>query len=328
MPYQHFTSDDRDLLQLLFYAGVSIPAIAGRMLKHRSSIYRELTRNRAAPQYISGRAQKASQNRRTVSRPQPKLQDACLMAEVEKRIRLDHSPEQISGRLRLEYPDDPRWRISHETIYRHVYLRIHDGDTDLRQHLRHGRKWRRKRLSHKDKRGLIPNRTFIDDRPRLVDDKIRLGDWEGDTIEGAGKQGYIGTYAERSSKYLLAFHLEHKNANLMAQGTGRSFSPLPPRAKRTITVDSGKEFAAHENIARLTGARIYFAHPYHSWERGLSEHTNGLLRQYFPKRMSFLNLSEKDLARAVERINNRPRKILNYRTPAEEFHRSLVALRI
>ncbi len=327
MPYSHFNSDDRDLLQILLYSGVPVKEIATRLRKHRCSIYRELKRNRGRQHYISGHAHAESQKRRKTARPKPKLNDKELIMEVERRFELDHSPEQIAGRLRIEHPDEKQWHISHETIYKHIYGRIRSGDETLRKHLRHGQKKRHKRLHHKDKRGLIPNRTFIDDRPIQVQFKLRRGDWEGDTIEGAGKQGYIGTYAERSTKYLLAFPMKQKTATLMVEKTQEVFAPLPRVLKRTITVDSGKEFASHKELAHSTGAGIYFAHPYHSWERGLSEHTNGLLRQYFPKRMSFLNISKKELERAVEKINNRPRKALNYRTPAEEFFRGNVALR-
>lgn len=327
MPYRHFNSDDRDLLQVLLYSCVPVDEIASILGKHPCSIYRELKRNRFRQHYISGRAHAAAQERRRTSRPKPKLDDKTLIIEVERRFYLDHSPEQIAGRLRVEHPDEKQWHISHESIYKHIYRRIRSGDENLRQHLRHGQRKRHKRLHHKDKRGLIPNRTFIDDRPIQAQFKVRRGDWEGDTIEGAGKRGYIGTYAERSTKYLLAFRMKQKTAKLMVEKTEEVFAPLPRILKRTITVDSGKEFASHNELAHRTGAGVYFAHPYHSWERGLNEHTNGLLRQYFPKRMSFLNISKKDLDRAVERINNRPRKALNYRTPAEEFFRGFVALR-
>lgn len=328
MPYSQFTSEDRDILQLLYDAGATIPSIAERLGKHRSSVYRELSRNQRPHGYISGRAHTACCKRRISSRSRPRLDNNELMDEVDRRIRLDHSPEQIAGRLKVEHPSDTRWYVSHETIYTHLYESIRSGDVDLRQHLRQGKKKRHKRLCHRDNRGLIANRTFIDDRPRLVEDKIRRGDWEGDTVEGAKKQGYIGTFADRSTKYLLAFRLKRKTADLMVQESEIAFAPIPSRFKRTITVDNGKEFARHEELARVTGAGVYFAHPYHSWERGLNEHTNGLLRQYFPKGMSLSNLSKKDLDRAVDRINNRPRKVLNYRTPAEEFFRGIVALRI
>ena len=327
VPYKQFSSENRDWLQVLYDRDVSVASIAKELGRHRSSVYRELARNRSPRGYFSGRAQTAYHTRRQESRYRPKLDNVELMHEVDRCIRMNHSPDQVAGRFKVEHPHEDHWCVSHETIYKHIYERIRDGEEELRCHLRQGKKTRHKRLSGKDKRGHIPNRRFIDDRPRLVEDKIRRGDWEGDTVEGAKKQGYIATFVDRSTKYLLAFPLEHKTADSMLEQTCKAFSHIPACFRRTITVDNGKEFAAHERLSAAVGAGIYFAHPYHSWERGLNEHTNGLLRQYFPKSRSLLHLSEGELEKAVQSINNRPRKALNYRTPTEEFFRRSVALR-
>ena len=209
--------------------------------------------------------------------------------------------------------------MSHETIYQYVYAQVHQ-EPELRIHLRQGQKKRRKRLSGKDKRGVIPNRTFIDERPAIVEEKSRIGDWEGDTVEGGNKKGYIATFVERKSKFLVGYTLDHKTSQGLVKKAKRAFSKIPMGYLETLTVDNGKEFANHEGLAKTTKTTMYFAHPYHSWERGLNEHTNGLLRQYFPKGMQLDNLSPQELAKVIRKINNRPRKSLGYRTPWEVFH--------
>lgn len=328
MPYHHFTSDDRDALQVLMASSGDVPAwfLARILGKHVSSIYRELSRNAKSGFYLAHHADTAAQKRRQASRCRPKRGNPELMAEIERRLRKDHSPEQIAGRLKLEHPQEPLWHVSHETIYQHVYSRIRAG-ADLKAHLRQGRKKRRKRLSGKDKRGIIPGRVFIDDRPPIVDRKERIGDWEGDTIEGSRKKGYIATFTERKTKFLVAYPLARKVAADLVLGAESAFRHIPQDKRKTLTVDNGKEFALHKGLSRALKADIYFAHPYHSWERGLNEHTNGLLRQYLPKGLPLEGLTKDRLAKIVDKLNNRPRKALGYRTPREAFFNLPFALR-
>ncbi len=319
MSYSHFTIEERDMLQVLESQDVPLWVIARFLAKNNSSVYRELARNSTSGLYLSHKAQAITKKRRQTSRPKPKLGNMQLMKEVLKRIKMDHSPEQIAGRLKLEYPNDPSWHVSHETIYQYVYSRV-PQEPELRTHLRQGQKKRRKRLSGKDKRGVIPNRTFIDERPAIVDEKSRVGDWEGDTVEGANKKGYIATFVERRSKFLIGYQLAHKTTDALVRRARRAFSKIPEEKLETLTVDNGKEFANHGGLANATKTTVYFAHPYHSWERGLNEHTNGLLRQYYPKGMRLDNLSNQQLVKVIRKINNRPRKSLGYRTPWEVFH--------
>jgi len=319
MSYKQFTIEDRDVLQVLQSMDVPLWAIARFIGKNISSVYRELSRNSASELYLSHKAQSNTENRRRNSRPKPKIDNSQLMKEVVERIKKDHSPEQIAGRFKLEHPNDPEWQVSHETIYKYVYSQI-KHEPELRGHLRQGQKKRRKRLSGKDRRGIIPNRTFIDERPAIVDEKSRIGDWEGDTVEGGNKKGYIATYVERKSKFLVGYTLDHKTTDGLVKKARRVFSKIPEGYLETLTVDNGKEFANHEGLAKATNTTVYFAHPYHSWERGLNEHTNGLLRQYFPKGMQLDNLSPQELAKVIRKINNRPRKSLGYRTPWEVLH--------
>jgi IS30 family transposase len=306
------------MLQRLHDSGCSYSDIALRIGKHRTSISRELRRNVWNSEYFAGRADSIARARRIATKPHPKRDDDVLMRRVEEKICLYWSPEQVSGWLKKEHPNDKRWHISHETIYQHVYQRISEG-VPLRTYLRQGERKRRKRLTRADGRGTIPGRVFIDERPHEVAAKKRYGDWEGDTIEGAGKQGYVGTFVERKSLFLLAFLMAHKRSDLMAKKTARAFSGIPAKLRKTVTLDSGKEFAAHNAIAKKTGMAVYFAHPYHSWERGINENTNGLLRQFLPKRMSLKNLHHRTLNKYISLLNNRPRKTLGYRTPHEVF---------
>lgn len=317
MPYTHFSSDERDALQVFKSFGLEMDIIARLIGKHPSSLYREMSRNASHGIYISGKAQNKAAKRRKLNRPSPVSHNKELIRCVERLLKKECSPDEIVGRIDLE-AQHPDWHISHETIYAHIYSEARKGN-DLRPHLRQGRKHRRKRLLKKDRRGIIPDRVFIDARPIIVEKKSRRGDWEGDTVEGAGKQGYVSTWVDRFTKYLVAYKLDHKTARELADGAVKAFQKIPKEYRKTYTVDNGKEFALHKEIARQLGGKVYFAHPYHSWERGLNENTNGLLRQYLPKNRSFADLTEKELAKIVAKLNNRPRKSLGYLTPREAF---------
>jgi len=328
MPYCHCTSSDRDNLQLFLADGKSISEIAELLHKHTSTLYRELSRNHSQGNYISGQAHAMAQERRLMTKPCPKRENKETTALVRKRLIDKHSPEQISGRLLLEFPNKPNKQISTETIYQYAYDSIRKGDVMLRYSLRHSHIKRRNRLTGKDKRGIIPNRTMIDQRPAEVATKETYGHWEADTVEGAGKSGYIATFIERKSKLLLAYPIPHKTTACLNHAAELVFRRIPAKFKKTLTVDNGKEFAQHKILSHKIHMAVYFAHPYHSWERGLNEHTNGLLRQYFPKCRDLRNLNPRKLAKAVEAINNRPRKCLGYRTPNEVFRDQKIALQI
>jgi IS30 family transposase len=241
--------------------------------------------------------------------------------EVERLLRQDWSPDQISGHLkRAQQPS-----VSHEWIYLYVYADKRRGGT-LHRHLRSQKK-QRKRYSGYIRRGQIPNRTSNDKRPQIVASKSRFGDWEVDTIVGARHKGGILSAVERKSKLTRLRKLATKSAAEMKDNTIELLAPLAAKV-HTITVDNGKEFCEHELIAAGLEARIYFAHPYASWERGLNENTNGLVRQYFPKKYEFARISDQDLQQVEDLLNNRPRKTLGYRTPNEVFFKQRsVALR-
>jgi IS30 family transposase len=305
---------------------IPIQEIAKRLAKHPATIYRELKRNQTNGFYFSDKAQQLSQIRRHESKPCPKSGSGTLMGEVIKKLKLRHSPEQIAGRLKLDYPGETSKHVSTETIYKHVYSLIENGEKELIQYLRRGKKKRHKHLTQNKKVSIIKDKIMIDQRPTEVESKNTCGHWEGDTIEGARKSGYIASFTERNTKLLLADSLPFKTAKNLNEAARIAFTRVPAWFKKTLTVDNGTEFAHHQALSKTIRMPIYFAHPYHSWERGLNEHTNGLLRQYYPKSKDLKFIDRRRLAKVVEEINNRPRKCLGYRTPLEAFSELKFAL--
>ena len=231
---------------------------------------------------------------------------------VKKLLEEDWSPEQISGWLNREQ----RLNISHESIYLFVYRDKSQGG-DLYRHLRCQRK-RKKRYGSHSTRGLIPGRVSIDERPAVVDCKNRFGDWELDTVIGKNHRQAIVTITERKSKLALFAKVERKTSDLVKEAIISLLAPIKDWVK-TLTADNGKEFAGHLELAEKLEADFYFAHPYSSWERGLNENTNGLLRQYFPKKTDCRLVNENEINKAMDKLNNRPRKTLGYKTPNEIF---------
>ena len=310
MNYTQLTRERRYQIYALKKAGQNQTQIALVIGCHKSTISRELRRNCGMKGYRPYQADELAYDR------QCQAYRARISGEtwtlVELLLRQDWSPEQISGRLKLEKKPS----VSHECIYLYIYAEKRRGGT-LHRHLRSQKK-QRKRYSGYIRRGQIPNRTSIDKRPKIVASKGRFGDWEADTIVGARHKGGILCAVERKSKLTRLRRLDSKSAAEMKDNTIELLAPLAAKV-HTITVDNGKEFCEHQLIAVGLQARIYFAHPYSSWERGLNENTNGLVRQYFPKKYEFANISDDDLQRAEDLLNNRPRKTLGYRTPNEVF---------
>jgi IS30 family transposase len=244
-----------------------------------------------------------------------KLDHAPLLSEVHRMLSCCLSPDEVSGRLKLEHPDDSRMHISHQTIYRWLWTNP-DVYAELRPNLRHGRYRRRGRKP----RVTIRNRVSIHKRPTAVEERSRIGDWEGDTIVGKGHRGYVATFVDRKSGYLVASKMKDKRAISLNRAAFRAFKQVSSSARLSLTVDNGTEFAKHQQLSHALGMDVYFADPYSSWQRGTNENTNGLLRQFIPKKKNILELSPTALAFHVNRINNRPRKRLGYQTPDEVFH--------
>jgi len=306
-------------------AGSSLREIGRRLGRHHTSISREIKRNRptydgdavywydAAEYYAKERRHRPRHRRR---------QHGRLLVYVTSKLHLEWPPEAIVGRLKMDYPDDQQMRISHETIYRWIYLDSRNKGT-LHYHLRRRHKYRRRHTRYGSGRRFMPGRVSIDLRPPVVAARERFGDWEGDTVEGKKGTSHLATHVERKSRYLMATRLADKKASTMTAQRIRSFRSIPRRLRHTLTVDNGKEFSSFTEIEAKTGLAVYFADPYAAWQRGTNENTNGLLRYYFPKGTDFGALSEKDVALVVKKLNNRPRKCLNYQTPYEVFRQAL-----
>ena len=277
-----------------------------------STISRELKRNTGQRGYRPKQAHHKALTRRKKADKAIKM-TAEVVSSIEARIRLEWSPEQISGWL-LE---ERGIAISHERIYQQVWADKRQGG-DLYKHLRQSHKKRKKRYGSKDKRGQIRNRISIDERPEIVTQKTRLGDWEIDTVIGKNHQGALVTIVDRVSKYTLIKKVDSKQADVVTKAAISLLRPYLDRAL-TITADNGKEFARHEEITKQLGAAVYFAHPYRSWERGLNENTNGLIRQYFTKDSRFETITHQQVRQVMNRLNHRPRKSLNYKTPHAVF---------
>lgn len=310
MSYQQLTREQRYQIHALMKAGHNQVQIAAVVDCHKSTISRELRRNRGHKGYrphqahILSRWRQRRCHRRRIS--------AHTWQQVRMLLQQQFSPEQIAGRLKLERQST----VSHEHIYRYVYADKRRGGL-LYRHLRSQKK-QRKRYSGYLRRGQIPNRTCIDQRPLIVAAKRRFGDWEADTMIGARHRGAILSVTERKSKLVILGKLATKGAGELKCESIALLTPFIDKV-HTITVDNGKEFCEHEAIAAALQTRIYFAHPYASWERGLNENTNGLVRQYFPKKYDFTQITMAELQHVAARLNNRPRKTLGYRTPHEVF---------
>lgn len=312
MTYHHLTQDERYQIHALRRQNISLARIAAELNRSASTISRELKRNVGPKGYTPIKAHTAARTRQTARRNARQF-TAAQWAQVQRYLRLQLSPEQVSGRLRLERA----LHISHECIYLHIYQDKRQGG-DLISHLRCQKLRRKRYASGQERRGTLKNRVSIDARPAIVDRRDRIGDWEGDTVVGKGHQGVLVTLVERKSRYTLACPLESRHSEGVTQAVIEMLRPYKDQCQ-TITFDNGKEFAEHAFIASSLEADVYFAHPYHSWERGLNENTNGLLRQYFPKCTNLRKVTEHEVADAVYRLNHRPRKCLNYRTPHEVF---------
>ena len=329
MPYKHLNDHERNVICHLNSFGLSKAEIARRLNRSTSTISREIKRNlNAMGQYFYDLAERLTRQRRLAAASRPRTDDAALMAHVEAKIKSEWAPEQIAGRLRSDPPKKLQGKtISHATIYRWIWSDPQRAES-LKKYLRVGYKKRRKVYGKPSKRGQIPNRVSIEERPEIVEERSRIGDWEGDTVVGKGRTGYVMTNVDRLSLYLVARKVQRATGQAVADAIYQTMRRMPPDKRKTQTFDNGREFSKHETIARLLEMDVFFAHPYSSWERGTNENTNGLLRQYLPKSRDFGTLTDAELARYVWKLNNRPRKCLNYKTPAEVFHQRSVALRV
>lgn len=311
--YTHLSTSERERAMVYKAQGMSIRAIGRELNRSASTISRELKRNSSKEgEYSAERATKQYHHRRKVCKRKLLFEDTVLAKYVIERLNMQWSPEQIAGRARLEgYAK----AFSYISIYRAVANRILPISLHKQMRIKSGRR------SHKtgDKRGKVQDATPISQRPKSVAGRKRIGHWESDTVFGQRKTGCIGTHVERKTGYLVAFKLNDRKNKAFNTATIKAFQDIPDKYKKTFTVDRGVEFYHHKELAEALQAKIYFCDPYSAWQRGTNENTNGLLRQYFPKDTSFEHIDDDVLNHVVFLLNNRPRKRLNFRTPAELF---------
>lgn len=315
MTYFQVTEQERYQIAALRQAGCRPAAIARHLGRHRSTVSRELSRN-CSPWdggYRPSKAQEQTNGRRSRSRRNRRF-EGTEWKRVEGLLREDWSPEQISGWLGKE----GELEISHETIYRYVWRDRADGGA-LHRHLRCSTKKRRKRYGRYDSRGRLAGKRWIAERPASVEHRHALGHWEIDTVMGAGNTHCIVTLVERATGTTLIGKLEERTAAALNRRVIALIRKHPGKFL-TITADNGTEFHSYREIEGATGVKFYFANPHHAWERGTNENTNGLIRQYLPKRKSMARVTQRDCNRVARKLNTRPRKRYDYDTPEERFH--------
>jgi len=306
--YAQLTREQRYQIKALLDTDVPQGKIAETIGVIRSTIFRELKRNSGKRGYRPKQAhEKALARKQKKSKPRISAKTWTL---VEKELCEDLSPEQVSGRLKMS-----GIFVSHERIYQYIYADKR-ADGTLWKHLRHPKKYR-KRAGGRDRRGKIPNRRSIEERPIIVDKRSRIGDWEADLIVGKNRQGVALTLTERKSRFTLLRAFSSKHADPITQGIVELLKWDARVA--TITFDNGKEFAGHQEVASALSVDCYFAHPYSSWERGTNENTNGLIRQYLPKNRNLKDVSPEEEVMIMDKLNLRPRKCLGFKTPYEVF---------
>jgi IS30 family transposase len=308
----HLTLEEREIMCHMHRAGKMQVQIANRLGRSKSTISRELRRNRSRNGYWAVAAQRKAERRRSERPWVAKMERPEVRRYVQQRLRWRWSPDTIAGRSRGDFPSDRRRHISHQTIY-----------TWIRSEQTAGKHWQRylRRLGRKrpdpEKRGRIPASVSIEGRPAVVDRRSRYGDWEGDTIVGANHRGGAVTLVDRKSGYLLLGRVLNLRAATVRQAAARRYQTIPAALRKTLTLDNGKEFAEHEQLALEVALKIYFAKPYSAWQRGTNENTNGLIRQFFPKGTDLASIPEHRFTKVQQLLNDRPRKRLGYRTPNE-----------
>ena len=321
MKYKHLTECQRSQIQALKATGQSQVKIAQTLGVHCSTISRELKRNKGLRGYRYKQAQCLSMRIKREGRSIRYKMTASRIGWIEERFTKEQwSSEQISGLLSVN-----GIKISHTTLYKHIWEdRVQGGS--LYKHLRHQEKKYNYKSGKKAGRGCIPNRVDISERAKVVENKSRLGDWEADTIIGKSHQGAVVSLVDRKSKFTRLKRVENKTSCVVTGAIVELLSSGVP--KKTVTFDNGKEFSSHEKISLSVGVDCFFAKPYHSWERGLNEHTNGLVRQYLPKKTDFTKVSDDTIVIIEDKLNNRPRKVLGWRTPSEVMHGKRVPQKI
>lgn len=334
MSYQHLNLNEREVIQAMRREGCSLREIGEELGRPAGTISRELRRNSDCGFYGPHTAQQMADDRRRKAKQPWKLEHGSLRRWVLARLEQKWSPEIISTVLRRDFSDDPNMQLSPSAIY----------DWINRDHQRGGKLWRllplqQGRQNRKRRRarrtvggpGRIVGRVGIQQRPQVVDQRSRFGDWEGDTMHGArkndGNSATLLTQIERKSRYLLVLPVADRTADATAQALRQVFRKIPRALRKTLTLDNGKEFASCPALAEKLGLAVYYADPYAAWQRGANEQVNGLLRRFFPKKTDFARVTLQQVRRATELLNHLPRKCLQYKTPHEVFWKAVAEQR-
>jgi transposase, IS30 family len=321
--YQHLTKNERDLIAVLKGEGRSLRDIAKAIGRNPSTVSRELKRN--APKiyqgyYLAHRAHERSQERNRQSRTHPKLKNEQVRSKVRRKLQEGWSPEIISGWLRLNHPN---LYVSHESIYQWVYA---DARELIPLLVRSHKRRKRKGHSKRHKALHVPERVSIRKRPKHIEHRRQCGHWEADTMISRSSSVAIQVVTERKSRLTKLNKLKRKVAREMSSSLNRKLSRVPQNLRLTITYDNGPENHEHARTNRVLGTRSYFCEPYHSYERGTVENTIGLVRRFLPKKTDFSKISKSEIRLIEQWLNNRPRKCLGFKTPAEVFQTAGVAL--
>ena len=332
--YQRLTNEEREEISRSIAKGIGLPEIAEKLGRHRTTIWREVKRSRGKTGYrafsASKKAQTRAASRRKGKRKLTKNEE--LARYVVDKLKQKWSPQEVSERLKIEYPVDMEMRISHESIYQYIYV-LPRGELKrtLIKALRQEHKYRRNRqkgLKTEETSGKIANMLSIEERPAEVADRAVPGHWEGDLILGKYKRSALGTLVERTTRYTILVPLgAQKDAISVREAYAAAFQSIPAELKKTLTYDQGKEMSEHQQFTIDTNIQVYFAHPASPWERGTNENTNGLIRQYFPKGTDFTTVTVEEIKEAQRSLNDRPRAVLDYLKPDEVFNK-LVALKV
>lgn len=317
---RHLTLAERELLAIELAAGKSKAAVAARLDCDVTTVRRELRRNAVDGTYLPAHAQAAAQRRRRQSKRPWKLDRPELAAFVKAGLQKFWSPEEIAGKWRRQHRRRKRQWVSHQCLYDWIWQQKEQGRR-WHRYLRRTHSRRRKRQESPERRGRIAGAVGIEHRPPIVDRRSRLGDWESDRMEGSGSKAGLATHVDRKSRYTVLAKLQDGKAATFNAATLEAFARHGSLPRWTLTADNGKEFAGHAELAAGLGLDVYFARPYHAWERGTNENTNGLVRQFFPKGLDLREVTARQVADVEHLLNTRPRKCLGYRTPLEVLRR-------
>lgn len=328
MAYHRLSYLERIKIEFYHSEGYSLCTIAFKLNRSKSTISRELARFKGRKRYKSEVAHDFAKCHEQSKIPKRKLTNPKLFAEVYEGLKKRWSPEQISMTLRQKYPDDESMQVSHESIYTYIYV-LPRGElrSELMTYLRQKKTLRTKRsmTSHK-RRGRIIDMISIEERPKEVANRSLAGDWEGDLVMGKDHKTAIGTLVERKTRLVLIVPLKEKKATDVRKAFEKALKKLPQNVLTSLTYDQGMEMAEHKLFEANTKMKVYFCHPSSPWERGTCENTNGLIRDYFPKKTDFSAVTRRELKRVQDELNERPRKALEFRTPKEVFNKEILKI--